>query len=244
MQATGKNKEFREYLSRLGPQQVPRELREGAPSPPEWPYSQDNWELFAEAAREHLRLKPWFNFAHAVALLRYHVDELGSGRLHPGARVNAATGAVVRPPQPTISPAAEDRARRALRALDASNVQIDTILRYNLEQAAYGRYTSHPRGAEAAIEAAESSVRHHDAQRESAAKEKAEHPWFVIHFEFRGPGGRTFSVGRQRVDPGLVDELRDWKERVLAQAAQHDWEYPSGFDAGNWPPFTIEGPND
>ena len=80
----------------------------------------------------------------------------------------------------------------------------------------------------------------HDRERRAAAKEEAERPWLVVHFAFRGPGGRSFAAGRQRVDPALADELRVWQDRMLAQAEQHDWDYPEGFGEMNWPPFSIE----
>ena len=71
-----------------------------------------------------------------------------------------------------------------------------------------------------------------EAQRQAAAKEEAERPWLVVHFDFRGPGGRTSTVGRQRVDPALVDELREWQETKEGQAKQHGWDAPSGYDPG------------
>ena len=73
------------------------------------------------------------------------------------------------------------------------------------------------------------------------AKEEAERPWLVVRFAFRGPGGRSFTVGRQQVEPALADELREWQEAMEAQAKQHGWDAPSGYNPGNWPPFTIGG---
>jgi len=220
--------------------EVPEALRDGAPVPKTWPYGQEAWQSLAAKAREHLTLKPWFDFAHAIAVLGFYPEELATGQLRPGAQIKAMTGAVVRPPKPTIPRATEDRARDALRALAERNVKIDPLLHYNLELAAYGRYLSHPRGADAAIAAAESAVQQDEAQRRAAAKQAAERPWLVVHFAFRGPGGRSFDGGRERVDPGLAEELCQWQERMEAQAKQHGWDAPSGYSPSNWPPFSIE----
>ncbi len=233
-------REFEEYLARTGAE-VPEALRARAPTPKTWPHGEEAWQACAAKAREHLGLKPMYDFAYGVAVLGYYPDELASGQLRPGARTNATTGAVVRPPEPTIPPATEDRARDALKALARRNLKLDPALQQNLELAAYGRYTSQPRGAEAAISAAESAVWQHEAQRQAAAKEEAERPWLVVHFDFRGPGGRSFTVGRQQVDPALAEELREWQETMEAQAKLHGWDAPVGFHPGNWPPFTIGG---
>lgn len=232
-------RELEEYLARNGAE-VPEALRARAPTPKTWPHGQEAWHALTAKAREHLGLKPTFNFAYGVAVQGHYPDELASGQLRPGARTNAATGAVVRPPEPTIPRATEDRARDALKALARRNLKLDPALRQNLELAAYGRYTSQPRGAEAAISAAESSVWQHEAQRQAAAQEEAERPWLVVRFAFRGPGGRSFAVGRQQVEPALADELREWRETMEAQAEQRGWDAPSGYNPGNWPPFTIE----
>ena len=231
-------REFEEYLARNGAE-VPEALAARAPTPKTWPHGEEAWQALAARAREHLGLKPVFHFAYGVAVHGHYPDELASGQLRPGARTNATTGAVVRPPEPTIPPATEDRSRDALRGLAVRNLKIDPVLQQSLELAAYGRYTSNPRGAEAAISAAESAVRQHESRRQAVAKEEAERPWLVVHFAFRGPGGRSFTVGRERVDPALGDELREWQETMEAQADQHGWDAPSGFNAGNWPPFTI-----
>ena len=174
-------REFDEYMARNGAE-VPEALSQGGPVPKTWPHGEEAWQALAAKAREHLGLKPMFDFAYGVAVQGHYTDELASGQLRPGARTNAATGAVVRPPEPTIPPATEDRARDALRALAARRLKIDLALHQNLELAAYGRYTSQPRGAEAAISAAESAVQQHEAQRQAAAKENAERPWLVVHF--------------------------------------------------------------
>lgn len=232
-------REFEEYLARNGAE-VPEALRQGWPVPKTWPHGEEAWQALAAKAREHLGLRPAFDFAYGVAVHGHFPDELASGQLRPGARTNAATGAVVRPPKPTIPPATEDRARDAVRALARRNLKLDPALQQNLELAAYGRYTSQPRGAEAAISAAESAVWQHEAQRQAAAKEEAERPWLVVHFAFRGPGGRSFAVGRQQVEPALAGELREWRETMEAQAEQRGWDAPSGHNPGNWPPFSIE----
>ena len=66
----------------------------------------------------------------------------------------------------------------------------------------------------------------------------------MVHFAFRGPGGRSFTVRRQRVDPALADELREWHEAMEAQAEQRGWDAPSGYNPGNWSQFTIEEADD
>ena len=233
-------REFDEYMTR-NHADVPEALREGAPTPKTWPYGQEAWQALAARAREHLDLKPMFDFAYGVAVLGHYPDELATGQLRPGAQTNVATGAVVRPPEPTIPSATQDRARDALKALAARNLRTDPVLQHNLELAAYGRYQGHPRGAGAAIEAAESTVGQYESARQAAAKEEAERPWLVVHFAFRGPGSRPLAVGRQRVDPALADELRDWRETMEDRAKERGWDAPSGFNTGNWPPFTIEG---
>ena len=232
-------REFEEYLAR-NVADVPAALRDGAPTPKTWPHGEEAWQAFAAKAREHLGLKPMLDFAYGVAVLGHYPDELATGQLRPGARINMATGKVVRPPEPTIPRVTEGRARDALKALAARNLKIDVVLQQNLELAAYGRYTSHPRGADAAISAAESAVRQHEAQRQAAAKEEAARPWLVVRFAFKGRGGRSYAVGRQRVDTARADELLEWRETMEAQAKQHGWDAPSGYNPGNWPPFTIE----
>jgi len=62
----------------------------------------------------------------------------------------------------------------------------------------------------------------------------------TAYFAFRRPGGRSFTVGRQRVPSALAEELREWRETKEAQAKQHSWDEPSGYNPASWPPFTIE----
>ena len=163
-------------------------------------------------------------------------DELATGQLRPGARINAATGKVVRPPEPTVPQATEERARDALRALTERNLKIDAVLHHNLELAAYGRYLGHPGGANAAIGAAESFVRQHDAQRQAAQAEGERGPWLIVHASFRAMG-RQFSAGRERVDPELADELKRWAMRVEAHARGRTL---ASLGHPTWPVFSVE----
>ncbi len=239
MATTGEIREFEEYLAR-NVVDVPAALREGAPTPKTWPHGEEAWQALAAKAREHLGLKPMFDFAYGVAVLGHYPDELATGQLRPGARTNAATGKVVRPLEPTIPRATEERARDALKALAARNLMIDAVLQQNLELAAYGGYTSHPRGAEAAISAAESAVERYESTRRAAAKEEAARAILTVHRPFRAIGGKHYAPGTYRVDPAAAAELQEWRERMEAQAEQHNWDAPSGFNPGNWPPLTIE----
>ncbi len=33
----------------------------------------------------------------------------------------------------------------------------------------------------------------------------------------------------------------EWRDMMEAVAKQHDWDAPSGYNLGNWPPFSIGG---
>ena len=235
-------REFQQYLARLGREatSVPQALREGAPAPASWTGTAEQWEeVRAQAARAYEQ-KPAYDFAYDIAVRGYRPSELATGRLDPGARINAMSGAIIRPPQSTIPPATQDRTRDALRALAARNLKIDAVLQQNLELAAYGRYTSHPRGAEAAISAADSAVQRYESTRQAAAKEEAARPMLTVHRPFRAIGGKHYAPGTYRVDPAVVAELQEWRERMEAQAEQRGWDAPSGFNPGHWPPFTSE----
>lgn len=234
---------FEAYVERKhlgqGANLVPDALREGTPVPKSWPYSRQAWEEFAEKAREHLRLKAAYDFAFAIALKGFYPDELATGQLRAGAQINAATGEVVRPPEPTISVDTEARARRALKMLADRGLSIDPILQHKLELAAYGRYTSDPKGAKAAIKVAESAINAFDAERRAAQAEADARPILTVVRPFKAKG-KSYAVGRYAISREEVDELRDWREKMEAEMQQREWDAPAGYCPENWPPFVLE----
>ena len=86
-------RELEEYLARNGAE-VPEALRQGGPVPKTGHNGEEAWQARAAKAREHLELKPRYDFAYGVAVQGHYTDELASGQLRPGARTNAATGVV------------------------------------------------------------------------------------------------------------------------------------------------------
>ena len=71
-------------------------------------------------------------------------------------------------------------------------------------------------------------------------REEAARPVLTVHRPFRAIGGKKYAPGTYRIDQAEADELRLWKERMEAQAKQHDWDAPAGFRPESWPPFSIE----
>lgn len=222
--------------------QVPEEVREGAPVPETWPYGRESWAALAEAARQHLKIKAEHDFAFAIAVRGFYPDELASGRLAPGAQVNTVTGKVIRPMKPSITPATEDRARRALKRLAERNLKLDPVLQQTLERAAWGCYLGHPKSADAAIAAAEGATNRIDAERQAAASEQAARPVLTVHRPFRAIGGKSYAPGTFRIDQAEADQLRLWQERMEAQAKGRDWDAPAGFQPETWPPFALARP--
>lgn len=232
--------EFEAFCSRRAVL-VPEELREGASAPETWPHSAESWEVFAEAAREHLRFKPLHDFAYRIGLLGYFPDELATGQLRPGAEINAVTGRVVRHwaayDEPTIR-----RARELVRELAQSQAEMDGILRGDLEAIGQGRQVGSEKRLRIVLEAAATALRQRQAERKAATQEEAAKLRLTVLRRFRGIGSRQYAAGEYRIDQAEADELRLWKERMEAQAKQHDWDAPSGFSPDSWPPFTLESP--
>jgi hypothetical protein len=61
----------------------------------------------------------------------------------------------------------------------------------------------------------------------------------TVRYPFRAKG-RSYAVGTYRVEPEVAADLRDWQAKMEAQARQHDWDAPAGYDAERWPPFSLE----
>lgn len=218
---------------------VPEELREGAPVPQTWPYSRESWEVFAEEAREHLRLKPLHDFAYRIAVLGFFPDELATGQLRHGAEIKVATGRVFRH-RPAHDEPTMRRARQLVHEMAQAQVQLDPILQLDLENISVGRPVGHAKRVKVVIEAAESALHQHHAQREATAREEAARPLLTVHRPFRAIGGKNYAAGTYRVDPSVAAELQDWRERMETQARERGWDTPGGLDGTNWPPFSLK----
>lgn len=123
-----------------------------------------------------------------------------------------------------------------------AQVRLDPILQLDLENISVGRDVGKPPRADVVIRAAETALRQHHAELEATAREEATRPKLTVHRPFRAIGGKSYAPGTYRVDPSVAEELLVWKERMEAQAKQHDWDAPAGFQPESWPPFSLEAP--
>ena len=219
---------------------IPEELREGAPVPETWPYGRESWEVFAEAAREHSRLKPVHDFAYRIGLLGYFPDELAKGQLRHGAEVNVLTGRVVRH-WAAYDDATMKRARELKHQLARDRAPLAPILMGDLEAIGQGREVGSEKRLRIVLEAAESALRQRQAEVQAATQEEAARPLLLVRFHFKAMG-REYQQGEYRISPEEADQLTVWMDRMLNQAAQHSWDAPSGFSPDSWPPFSLEAP--
>lgn len=218
--------------------EMPQAIREGAAPPPTWTRSVEAWEALAAEARDVWRRMPMLDFAMDVGERGYYPDELETGRMRPGAEINALTGRVQRPLPSTISGAEQEEARQALHALARAHLQIDPVLQLNLESAAYGRWQGQPKAVAVAIGAAHSALASREAELRRAAEAEAAKPILRVRVPFRAKG-KGYGPGERRISPEEAAELRDWAAKKEAQARLRDWEAPSGFSPSSWPPFAI-----
>ena len=235
---------FERYVARLRPGdlQVPAQLQEGSSAPPSWTGTPEEWEAVRRRAVAALREKPAYDFGYAVAVEGYYPDELATGQLRQGAEVLRSSGKVVRR-HPAHDEPTMRRARELVHEMAQAQVQLEVTLMLDLERVASGRPVGHARRVKVVIEAAESALSQHYAQKQSAAREEAARPVLTVHRRFRGIGGKNYAPGTYPVDPSVAAELRDWRERMEAQAKQHNWDAPSGFSPDSWPPFSIRSAN-
>lgn len=218
--------------------EMPQAIREGAAPPPTWTRSAEEWAARAAEARDVWHRIPKLDFALDVGERGYYPDELETGRMRPGAEINALTGRVQRSPLSTISAAEGEEARQALHALARAHMQIDTVLQLNLESAAYGRWQGQPKAVAAAIKVASSALASREAELRRAAEAEAAMPILRVRVPFQAKG-RSYSPGEYHISQQEAAALRDWRQKKEAQAKLRDWDSPDGFSPTSWPPFEI-----
>ena len=229
---------FADLLRPFSKRKMPDCLRPGSPPPDSWHWSPGAWEELSAQAREAFRLKPHLEAALAVAQRGFTPQELISGRLAPGTEVNVVTGRVVRH-WAAYDDATMKQAQQLLHELARNRAHMDPILNLDLESISQGREVGSEKRLRIVLEAAESALRQRQAEVQAATQEDAARPVLLVRFHFKAMG-REYQQGEHRIDQAEADELRLWKDRMEAQAAQHSWDAPSGFSPDSWPPFTLE----
>ncbi len=220
-------------------QPLPQALAEGAPAPPTWIGSQDEWDVVAADARLCHSLRSAYDFASAIALLGYFPDELATGTLRPGAKIQAMSGLVVRPPAPQISRELAEACQRALQELVHLNVTVDPMIQQALEFAAWYR-RGDERDVQRKLRVAERAVNERRAVLEAKRRSEASMPVLIVRRPFRAKGGRIYERGRYKITDERLGELKAWQDEMEAQAAERGWDSPNGYGVNDWPPFSFE----
>jgi hypothetical protein len=144
--------------------------------------------------------------------------------------------------EPEITAELAEACQRVIQEAVRLHVNIDPVVQHVLEFAA--RYR---RGVDKDVRrtlgVAATAVAESRAALEVSRQQEAAWPAVLVVYRAFAAKRRSYSLGRFPVRAGEIADLRSWREKMEAQAAEHEWDAPKGFTVNDWPPFEIETPS-
>jgi hypothetical protein len=170
--------------------------------------------------------------------LGFYPDELATGNLRHGAKIELVTGRVSRPAPPEISDELSQQCADVLTEAHQLNVQLDEIIQLGLEQAAWYR-SGDPKDVLRKLNAAERELDQRRAALTVKREREAAMPVIVVTRAFRWTAGKRYELGTFKITKEELASLEDWKATMEAQARLHVSEAPAGFTPETWPPYSA-----
>ncbi len=216
---------------------MPRSIAEGASPPESWVEGPEAWESVISVAREHFAAKAAYDFALEIAERGWRPAELATGELQAGAEISAASGAVVRPLGSDVAPRAINEAQKLKREISDLNLPLDGAIASDLAAIAFGKNVP-PKRVEVILRLVTSTIHQARTARQAERAEARSQPLLRVKRAFKALG-KSYPTGEYRIGEEEAAGLEEWKLKMQAQAALHDWGAPDGYRPENWPPFDL-----
>jgi len=207
---------------------MPAHLQQGALPPSTWPFGQETWESFRDAAAKLIRIQARGDFL--LQFVQGWTEREVLGDRDYGQEVYADGRPKRRMPS-EVPASLLHQADAALAEAGARGLHLDTMTEFALERAV----DSPPAKVQGAIDEVRSLCNAYDSDRR--AQTDAGLP-IEVHRTFAGPGGIIYQPGRYRIAAEDIRALAGWVEQVEHMAKQHG-SLESVGQHGEWPPFAI-----
>jgi hypothetical protein len=155
----------------------------------------------------------------------------------PMPEVYMTSGKPVRGLEPSVSGELSAKANRLLHEAASRRLRLDPIEEGILQRVAGGQ--GNPRTAAAIIDSVRGQIQAHDYKAQAVREEIANQPIVTVRTGFRAKGVE-YSPGQHRITIEAASQLVTWQQEMEAQARQHGWDAPHGYQPDSWPPFVLD----